>query len=74
MVEYIWVKPEMVVQVNFVNWTDANHLRRSSFLGIREDKGARDVVKSIHEKARPAGTDQAALCTSASRTAVFQIN
>jgi bifunctional non-homologous end joining protein LigD len=45
MAECVWVKPEVVVQVNFANWTDANHLRHSAFVGIREDKTAHDVVK-----------------------------
>jgi bifunctional non-homologous end joining protein LigD len=45
MAECVWVKPEVVVQVNFVNWTDANHLRHSTFIGIRDDKAPRDVVK-----------------------------
>jgi bifunctional non-homologous end joining protein LigD len=45
MAECVWVKPEVVAQVNFANWTDANHLRHSAFVGIRKDKAARDVMK-----------------------------
>lgn len=45
MRECVWVRPQVVVQIDFTNWTDANHLRESSFHGIREDKLARDVVK-----------------------------
>jgi hypothetical protein len=33
-----------VAQFNYVNGTEANHLRHWSFVGIREDKRARDVV------------------------------
>ena len=40
-----WVKPKMVVQVEFVEWTGDTHLRHAKFTGIREDKKAKDVVK-----------------------------
>lgn len=45
MAACVWVKPQVVVQINYVNWTDDNHLRHSSFVGVRDDKSARDVVK-----------------------------
>lgn len=56
MAACVWVKPEVVAQINYVNWTDANHLRHSSFVGIREDKRARDVVKEYTGRARPPET------------------
>jgi bifunctional non-homologous end joining protein LigD len=40
-----WVKPKVVVQVEFVEWTGDTHLRHAKFVGIREDKKAKDVVK-----------------------------
>jgi bifunctional non-homologous end joining protein LigD len=39
----IWVKPELVVQVHFANWTADDLLRQASFQGIREDKPAKEV-------------------------------
>jgi ATP-dependent DNA ligase len=33
------------VQLEFLEWTDADHLRHSKFVGLREDKDARSVVK-----------------------------
>jgi bifunctional non-homologous end joining protein LigD len=39
----IWVKPTLVVQVRFAEWTAAGLLRQPLFLGVREDKPARDV-------------------------------
>jgi ATP-dependent DNA ligase len=39
------VKPEIVAQVEFLEWTDADHLRHSKFVGLRDDKDARNVVK-----------------------------
>jgi bifunctional non-homologous end joining protein LigD len=40
-----WVKPELVAQVQFTEWTDEGILRHPSFLGLREDKNPRDVVR-----------------------------
>ena len=40
-----WVKPELVVQVAFTEWTDHNKLRHPRLLGLRIDKRARDVVR-----------------------------
>jgi bifunctional non-homologous end joining protein LigD len=40
-----WVKPEMVVQVHFSNWSTDNIVRQSAFLGVREDKAAEEVVR-----------------------------
>jgi ATP-dependent DNA ligase len=31
--------------VEFLEWTDADHLRHSKFVGLRDDKDARNVVK-----------------------------
>ena len=39
-----WVRPELVVEIEFTEWTSDGVLRHSSFLGIRDDKPARDVV------------------------------
>ncbi len=38
-----WVKPQTVVQVRFATWTGENQLRQAAYLGLREDKPARDV-------------------------------
>jgi bifunctional non-homologous end joining protein LigD len=40
-----WVKPELVVQVAFLEWTGGGKLRHSRFLGVRTDKAPRDVVR-----------------------------
>ncbi len=40
-----WVKPRLVAQVAFTEWTSDNRLRHPSFLGLREDKGVGEVVR-----------------------------
>ena len=41
----VWTKPKLVAQVSFTEWTSDHRLRHPSFLGLREDKGVKDVVK-----------------------------
>ena len=43
MHEMRWVKPSLVAQIRFVEFTAEGHLRHASFLGLRTDKRARDV-------------------------------
>ena len=43
MAECQWLKPVLVGQFEFLEWTADNHLRHSKFIGLREDKKARDV-------------------------------
>jgi ATP-dependent DNA ligase len=40
-----WLKPVLVGQFEFREWTSDNHLRHSRFVALREDKRARDVVR-----------------------------
>ena len=47
-----WVKPEMVGEVRFSEWTREGILRQPSFLGLREDKPPRQVVLESPEPVR----------------------
>jgi bifunctional non-homologous end joining protein LigD len=40
-----WVKPSLVCQVKFSEWTNDDKLRQPVYLGLREDKDATDVVR-----------------------------
>jgi len=39
-----WVAPKLVVEVKFAEWTADGKLRQPIFLGVRDDKSARDVT------------------------------
>lgn len=45
MKEAVWIKPEAVAQVEFLEWTDANHLRHTNFVSLRDDKDPPRVVR-----------------------------
>jgi bifunctional non-homologous end joining protein LigD len=45
-----WVRPELVAQIGFAEWTKDGRLRQARFLGLRDDKRAGEVVR---ERARP---------------------
>ena len=40
-----WVEPALVAQLSFMEWTSDGRLRHPSFVGLRFDKAARDVVR-----------------------------
>jgi bifunctional non-homologous end joining protein LigD len=40
-----WVRPELVAEVAFTEWTDDGRIRHPSYQGLREDKKAEEVVR-----------------------------
>jgi bifunctional non-homologous end joining protein LigD len=59
-----WVRPELVAQVAFGEWTGDGKMRHPSFRGLREDKPAAEIVKEepvkveeVETPARKAGKD-----------------
>jgi ATP-dependent DNA ligase len=42
-----WVRPELVAQVGFAEWTRDGRLRHPRYLGLRDDKPAREVVREL---------------------------
>jgi bifunctional non-homologous end joining protein LigD len=63
-----WVKPELVVEVEFAEWTDDGLVRQASFVGVREDKPARAVGRE-RSVAPPRAARLAAARTHAARIA-----
>jgi bifunctional non-homologous end joining protein LigD len=47
-----WVRPRLIGQVAFTEWTGDNRLRHPSFLGLREDKSPEEVVREKPIKTR----------------------
>jgi ATP-dependent DNA ligase len=45
MKECRWVKPKLVGQFEFLEWTGKDHLRHTKFVGMRDDKLAKDVKR-----------------------------
>ncbi|MBK9307911.1 MAG: DNA ligase D [Nitrospira sp.] len=45
--EYIFVKPEVLCEISFIEWTSEGHIRHGSFKGLREDKNPIKVVEEI---------------------------
>ena len=40
-----WLRPKLVAQIDFTEWTEGNHLRHSKFIALRDDKDPKQVVK-----------------------------
>jgi bifunctional non-homologous end joining protein LigD len=40
-----WTRPTLVAQIGFAEWTNDARLRQPRFLGLRDDKSPRDVVR-----------------------------
>jgi bifunctional non-homologous end joining protein LigD len=41
-----WVKPQLVVEIQFIAWSGAGRVRHAVYLGLREDKSAQEVVRA----------------------------
>jgi bifunctional non-homologous end joining protein LigD len=47
MKELCWLKPKLVAQVSFTEWTNYGLLRHATFRGLRDDKEPREVVREF---------------------------
>jgi DNA ligase D-like protein (predicted ligase) len=45
MQEAVWLKPRVVAEIEFLEWTGADHLRHTKFVGLRDDKDLRSIVR-----------------------------
>jgi bifunctional non-homologous end joining protein LigD len=49
--DVVWVRPALVCEVEFAEWTHDGHLRAPSFQGLRDDKLAEDVRRELPAEA-----------------------
>jgi bifunctional non-homologous end joining protein LigD len=42
-----WVRPELVAEITYLTWSDDGLLRHTVFVGLREDKPAREVHREV---------------------------
>jgi bifunctional non-homologous end joining protein LigD len=56
-----WVRPELVAECNFSEWTSERIVRQASFISLRRDKPASEIVREAPRKAgqKPADDDAA---------------
>ena len=47
MKKCVWVRPELVARIEFLEWTKQDHLRHARFVGLRDDKNPRKVVQEL---------------------------
>jgi len=59
-----WVKPTLVAEVSFGEWTRSHHIRHAVFRGLREDKRASDIVRERPAHAARAATRPTAATAS----------
>jgi bifunctional non-homologous end joining protein LigD len=45
-----WVRPELIAEIKFTEWTSAGEMRQPTYIGLREDKRPEDVVAEHGEK------------------------
>jgi bifunctional non-homologous end joining protein LigD len=47
-----WLKPEIVAQIRFTEWTNAGHLRHAAYAGLRDDKHPLEAVQEKSSNVR----------------------
>jgi len=72
-----WVKPTLVAEVSFSEWTATNSIRHPVFQGLRKDKPARSVVreqaKHVQETATMKSEEEAAKPADSRLPARFKV-
>jgi bifunctional non-homologous end joining protein LigD len=54
-----WVKPELVAEVSFSEWTATDSIRHPVFQGLRKDKPAKSVVRELPKHMQEAPMEDA---------------
>jgi bifunctional non-homologous end joining protein LigD len=66
-----WVKPRLVVEVKFAEWTPAGLLRAPVFLRLREDKAAADI-RHVRVQEPPPFSDKKVVALSRSTQQILE--
>ena len=64
-----WVRPERVAECNFSEWTSERVVRQASFISLRRDKPAREIVQEAPRSVREASSDGATTASVTGRQA-----
>jgi len=56
-----WVKPILVCEVKFKQWTTDGRMRHPVFVGLREDKDAPEIIQDVPDKTKPESPDEEVL-------------
>lgn len=64
----VWVRPELVAEVEFRSWTADRLLRHASFKGVREDKPPTDVIRELPASAERARSKKKGVARPATPT------
>jgi ATP-dependent DNA ligase len=41
----VWARPEVIAEIQLLEWTGADHLRHTKYVGLKDDKDPAKVVK-----------------------------
>ncbi len=69
-----WVKPEVICQVRFLEWTQEGVLRAPVFVGLREDKDPEEVVQEQPAAPEPPGKKDSETLDLSGREATVEID
>lgn len=66
--DYVFVKPELLCEISFIEWTSDGHIRHGSFKGLREDKNPKRVVEEVPKPIEQVTKEQVRKGTKARST------
>jgi bifunctional non-homologous end joining protein LigD len=69
-----WVRPSLVCEVSFVEWTEDGQMRHPVFVGLREDKDAATIQREMPQPARLVVTNEAARAEDAAHQATGDLD